>query len=471
MKEVASIFFLDLCPLRGLGKKLQEILRSFSDFDIHLQESAVGVSAEACFDIEHFGVVSGFNPDIIFLILPSAHITQKTIAPIQSLCNKQSKIPIIAVVADGDPDDMVDLLKQGVADFITPPLRSMDILPRLWRLLERKRHNEVLLHSLKEKIGLKLIIGKSTALIKEIEKIPMVAKCDASVLISGETGTGKELCARAIHYLSPRAGKPFIPVNCGAIPTELVENEMFGHVRGAFTGASQSYSGLISEANGGTLFLDEIGSLPLQAQVKLLRFIQDKEYRQLGSSKLHQADVRIIAASNLDLEKAASEGKFRQDLFYRLNIIPIMMPPLRERKEDIPLLSGHFLEKYANEFDKQITEFSPNAMQQLMFYGWPGNVRELENIIERAVVFSKQAIIQDTDIFLPIFEAAEFPDSFKTAKAKNTAQFEKDYIQGLLLASQGNITQAAKAAQKNRRAFWELIKKHKIATSDNSICV
>jgi len=328
MKEVARIVLLDLYPSRGLGKELWSIVESSSDFNIQLRESPDAASAEACFDIEHFGFVSGSVPDIIFLILPSAHIAKETVALIQSPGNKQSEIPIITVVEEGDPNDMVDLLKQGVADFITPPLKSIDILPRLWRLLERKRSNEVLLHSLKEKIGLKQIIGKSTALIKEIEKIPMVAKCDASVLISGETGTGKELYARAIHYLSPRADKPFIPVNCGAIPTELVENELFGHVKGAFTGASQSYSGLISEANGGTLFLDEIGSLPLQAQVKLLRFIQDKEYRQLGSARLHLADVRIIAASNLDLEKSASEGKFRQDLFYRLNIIPIMLPPL-----------------------------------------------------------------------------------------------------------------------------------------------
>lgn len=470
MTEDARICLLDLNPSRGLGKTLQEILRSSSDVDIQFRESSVGAFERLIFGGAHLGIMSGANIDVIFVVLSPAQFSQIT-ALIQSLNSKQSEVPIITVIEEGDPDDLIDLLKKGVADFITPPLKAMDILPRLWRLMERKRSNEMLLHSLKEKIGLKQIIGKSTALIKEIEKIPMVAKCDASVLISGETGTGKELCARAIHYLSPRADKPFIPINCGAIPTELVENELFGHVKGAFTGALQSYSGLISEANGGTLFLDEIGSLPLQAQVKLLRFIQDKEYRQLGSSKLHQADVRIIAASNLDLEKAASEGRFRQDLFYRLNIIPIMLPPLRERKEDISLLAGHFLEKYANEFKKQITDFSPGAVQKLMFCEWPGNVRELENIIERAVVFSKQTIIQDTDIFLPSLEAAKSHESFKVAKAKNTAQFEKDYIQGLLLVNQGNITKAAKAAQKNRRAFWELIKKHKIAAYDSSIPV
>lgn len=470
MTEDARICLLDLNPSRGLGKTLQEILRSSSDVDIQFRESSVGAFERLIFGGAHLGIMSGANIDVIFVVLSPAQFSQIT-ALIQSLNSKQSEVPIITVIEEGDPDDLIDLLKKGVADFITPPLKSIDILPRLWRLLEQKRSNELLLHSLKEKIGLKQIVGKSTAFMKEIEKMPIVAKCDASVLISGETGTGKELCARAIHYLSPRMGKPFIPVNCGAIPTELVENELFGHVKGAFTGASQSYSGLISEANGGTLFLDEIGSLPLQAQVKLLRFIQDKEYRQLGSSKLHQADVRIIAASNLDLEKAASEGRFRQDLFYRLNIIPIMLPPLRERKEDISLLAGHFLEKYANEFKKQITDFSPGAVQKLMFYEWPGNVRELENIIERAVVFSKQTIIQDTDIFLPSLEAAKSHESFKVAKAKNTAQFEKDYIQGLLLVNQGNITKAAKAAQKNRRAFWELIKKHKIAAYDSSIPV
>ncbi len=329
-----------------------------------------------------------------------------------------------------------------------------------------KSRDNALVHELKERIGLKQLVGKSPVFLAEIEKIPSIAKCSANVLISGETGTGKEMCARAIHYLSPRNDKPFVPVNCGAIPVELVENELFGHVRGAFTGADSSQTGLINEANDGTLFLDEIDCLSPPAQVKLLRFLQAKEYRQLGSTKMHQADVRVIAATNINIEEAVKKEKLRQDLYYRLNIIPFMLPPLRERKEDIPLLADHFLDKYTTEFNKQIAAFTPDAMQKLMSYEWPGNVRELENIIERAVVFSKQTVIQSIDIALPCSEITEPDKSFQKAKSEAVAQFEKNYIWNILFAHQGNITKAAKAAQKNRRAFWELIRKHKIEVQD-----
>ncbi|MBI5049537.1 MAG: sigma-54-dependent Fis family transcriptional regulator, partial [Nitrospirae bacterium] len=291
--------------------------------------------------------------------------------------------------------------------------------------------------------------------LNEVEKIPIVAKCDVTVLICGETGTGKELFARAVHYLSPRADKPFIPLNCGAIPAELAENELFGHIKGAFTGANSPQLGLVHEAHGGTLFLDEIDCLPLSAQVKLLRFLQDKEYRQLGSTKISQVDVRIIAATNTDLEKALEEGRFRKDLFYRLNVIPFALPPLRERREDILLLAQHFLAEYAFEFNKNITDFSPGAMQKLLLYKWHGNIRELENVIQRAVIFSNQATIQDTEIVLPAHEDTLHQESFKTAKSNIISQFEKNYIHSLLLIYQGNITKAAKSAKKNRRAFYE----------------
>jgi two-component system, NtrC family, response regulator GlrR len=319
-----------------------------------------------------------------------------------------------------------------------------------------------LIDSLKERIGLRQLIGDSPAFVDEINKIPSMAKCDAGVLISGDTGTGKELCARAIHYLSPRAGYPFIPVNCGAIPTDLVENELFGHVQGAFTSATTSRPGLIEEADKGTLFLDEIDCLPLQAQVKLLRFLQDKAYKQLGCSKVRQSDVRIIAASNTNLEKSAFEGKFRRDLYYRLNVIPLKLPLLRDRQEDVPLLARHFLEKYAMEFDKPVLSFSPGALRRLMVYEWPGNVRELENVIARAVVFSCQGEILEEDIMVSQTEPPAKKESLKTAKSKAIAQFEKNYIQGLLMSHQGNISRAAKEAQKNRRAFWQLMRKHQI---------
>jgi len=255
---------------------------------------------------------------------------------------------------------------------------------------------------------------------------------------------------------------PFVPVNCGAIPAELVENELFGHNRGAFTGATTSMLGLIPEAEGGTLFLDEIDCLPLLAQTKLLRFLQEGEYRPLGSSKSRRADVRVIAASNVNLENAVKEGKLRQDLYYRLNIVSLNLPPLRQRREDIPLLADHFLAKYADEFNRSVSGLSQPAMQKLILYDWPGNVRELENSIERAVMLTETECIRELDIILPHAEAGVAGESFQQSKAKIINQFERTYIQSLMVAHRGNIAQAARAAKKNRRAFWELIRKHNI---------
>ncbi len=461
MIKDAKIFLLDLNPAGGLGSTLQGILESSSNLHIQRREEPVEACDSAFYNSELPDIISHCNPDVILLVLPTSRLKQ-TDALFQSLSRETSALPIMVVIEGGKPDETISLLKLGAADFITPPLKAIDVLPRIWRLLNRIRQGETLTHTLKEKLGLEQLVGVSPVFFAEIKKIPLVAKCDATVLISGETGTGKELCARAIHYLSPRASMPFIPVNCGAIQVELVENELFGHIRGAFTGADSSQHGLIREADGGTLFLDEIDSLSLAAQMKFLRFLQEKEYRQLGSTKIHKADVRVIAATNIELEKAVKEGKFRQDLYYRLNIVPLMLPPLRKRKEDIPLLCRHFLAKYAPEFNKQVTDFTAEALQKLLVYEWPGNVRELENIVERAVVFSKQEVIQGADITLPRSENITLQESFQTAKARAVTQFEKSYIHGLLLAYQGNITRAAKAAQKNRRAFWELIRKYKI---------
>jgi two-component system response regulator GlrR len=353
-------------------------------------------------------------------------------------------------------------LKNGAADFITPPLKEIDILPRIWRLLEGKTNEETLTLKLKKKLGLKQMVGESVPFLEEIKKIPIVASCDAGVLISGETGTGKELCARAIHYLSPRSSEPFVPFNCGAIPTDLMENELFGHVQGAFTGAATPQPGLISEADAGTLFLDDVDCLTLLSQVKLLRFLQEKEYRQLGSAKVCQADVRVISATNTDLETAVEKGKLRQDLFYRLNVIPVALPALRDRREDIPLIARHFLNKYSIEFDKQLSGFASKALQTLMLYDWPGNVRELEHVVERAVLFCDHRVIRESDICLPNNKSTKCKMTFKQAKAEVISRFEKDFINKLLHTHQGNITRAAQSAKKNRRAFWELIRKHQI---------
>jgi two-component system, NtrC family, response regulator GlrR len=305
--------------------------------------------------------------------------------------------------------------------------------------------------ALTEKLGLQKLIGKSPVFTAEINKIPILAKVDVSVLISGETGTGKEMVARAIHYLSERADKPFVPVNCGAIPVDLLENELFGHDRGAFTGASDCRRGVIQEAEKGTLFLDEVDSLPLLAQVKLLRFLQDKEYRPLGSTKAMKGDVRIIAASNAHLENAIAAGTLRRDLYYRLNVVPMLLPALRHRANDIILLARHFLAEKAARLNSPAVDFSPEAERKLMLYSWPGNVRELEHVIERVMVLCTEKTMQEDHI---IFSGEiNQPDqlSFQEMKANVISEFETNYIQSLLVAYKGNITRAAQAAQKERR--------------------
>jgi len=316
--------------------------------------------------------------------------------------------------------------------------------------------------ALTEKLGLQQLIGQSEVFVAETSKIPLIARSDISVLIAGETGTGKEMVGRAIHHLSRRAGKPFVPVNCGAIPVELLENELFGHERGAFTGASSARGGLIQEAEQGTLFLDEVDSLPQLAQVKLLRFLQNKEFRPLGSTKVITGDVRIVAASNANLEQAVAAGTLRRDLYYRLNVVPIVLPPLRERSTDILLLARHFLAEFAAKLDSPAEDFSPEAERKLMLYSWPGNVRELEHVIERVVVLCAEKTIQEDQI---VFSGANddlAQLSFSEMKARVVSQFETNYLQSLLVAYKGNISKAAEAAQKERRTFWELLRKHNI---------
>lgn len=437
--------------LSQLAHSLRSILKQH--FDIH---TLTGTDTTD-FAIKLDKTVRRLNPALIFFLVP----LQSTVKS-GKIVELISRIPMILVVEGTEPTEVFDLLKLGAKDFITSPLKASDVLPRSWRLLNARDDEGKPAESLTAELGLRQLIGGGPAFLELLRKLPVIAKCDANVLVTGETGTGKELCARAIHYCSVRAGRPFVPVNCGAIPVELVENELFGHERGAFTGASHLQTGLIEEANGGTLFLDEIDCLPLFAQVKLLRFLQEKEYRPLGSSKIRRADVRVIAASNLDLEEAVSAEKFRRDLFYRLNIISLLIPPLRERREDIPLLAQHFLAKYAREFDKQIMKFSGDALNVLMVHSWPGNVRELEHTIERAVVLSDRTTLEAEDLTISTGRGPDPRESLQAAKAKEIARFEKNYIQSLLRICRGNITKAAQVAQKNRRAFWQLIQKYQI---------
>jgi len=437
------------------SRVLQGVFDSSSAFAFQIERKALTTFKQESTS----RVTSSFTPQIIILFICDDPVQTADILP--AVKQKFPDVPILAVMNADTSQDIFKFLDTGIDDFVRSLIHPAEILLRIRRLLEKNDLEDSLFQSVKQKFGLKQMIGESASFLSEIKKIPMLAKSDAIVLITGETGTGKELCARAIHYLSPRSRSPFIPINCGAIPVDLVENELFGHEKGAFTGASESRTGLIAEAEGGTVFLDEVDCLPLAAQVKLLRFLQEKEYRPLGSKKMKKADVRLLAAMNIDPQEAITGGRLRQDLYYRLNVIPLVIPPLRERREDISLLAHHFLLKYAIEFNKPIADFSEEAIQLLQHYDWPGNVRELEHNVERAVVLSEGRVIQAKDVVLPPSKS-DVQESFHDAKMKMTAAFERTYIERLLLAHHGNISQAARAAQKDRRAFWELIRKYQI---------
>jgi two-component system, NtrC family, response regulator GlrR len=400
------------------------------------------------------------GPDVILLAFEWAERAGAE-EVLEVLRRERPEVPLIVATDVTQSHQLYRLLQLGASDFLTPPFRMMDLAARLWRL-HKHVTGDAVARRVKQKVGMAHFVGESAVFVEAIRKIPMVANCDASVFISGESGTGKEICARAIHYLSPRSSKPFVPINCGAIPIDLIENELFGHEPGAFTGAAHGSPGLLRQADSGTIFLDEIDSLPLPAQVKFLRFLQEKEVRPLGGHKTHKVDVRVVTATNANLDDVLQRGAFRKDLYYRLNVVPMKLPPLRERREDIPLLVRHFQVKYAAAFSKVVKRFTPAAMQKLLVYAWPGNVRELENVIERAVVLAEEPEIRSQDLLLGETVDVTECESFQAAKARSVAQFETGYIRGMLMACNGNISKAARAAHKNRRAFWQLMRKHNI---------
>jgi two-component system, NtrC family, response regulator GlrR len=374
--------------------------------------------------------------------------------------------PYCSVVAIGDALEergMSSLLAAGAFDFVAAPFSPGELQARLRRALGLTLGADAPDRCRTADLRFRDLIGTSRVFLKETAKLPMLARHDVAVLLLGETGTGKEVFAQAIHYLSPRSSRPWVAVNCAAIPTELIESELFGHVRGAYTTAHTARKGLVSEAEGGTLLLDEIDSLSYAAQAKLLRFLQEKEFRPVGSNNLHQADVRVIATSNSRLDELAAKGSFRRDLYFRLNVLSATMPPLRERREDIPALALHFIQRFGREFSRRVNGMTPLALRRLIVHGWPGNVRELKHVIERAVLFSNGPLIGDEALDFGGEGARPAADeSFRTAKARVIGDFERAYIEQALMACMGNVTSAARLAKKNRRAFWELLRKHRI---------
>ena len=356
---------------------------------------------------------------------------------------------VMGIMISGQPtvDLAVSAIKSGIFDFITKPFRLSDIKKAIARSLEAQSlvvENRQLRQALQEKASLAGIIGKSPALVRVLDLVSKIAPTRSTVLLTGESGTGKEIIAEAIHYASPRLDRPLIKVNCGALTETLLESELFGHEKGAFTGAYQQRIGRFESANGGTIFLDEIGEMSLGMQVKLLRVLQDGSYERVGSSRTIQVDVRIIAATNRLLEAEVKAGRFRQDLFYRLNVISIEIPPLRERLEDIPLLAGFFLNKYTDRNQKKIQGLSADVGRALSVYDWPGNVRELENIIERAVSLCQTGLIELNDLPERILANPTGRDQLTVPIGISLEEIEKLVIDQTLMKVNGDKKMAAR---------------------------
>jgi len=373
------------------------------------------------------------------------------------------------ITAYGSIEGAVEAMKEGAYDYITKPFKIKEIRSVVKRAMSTKRlfsGDESMRLKYKERYSFSNIIGRSQKMQYVYQVIEKVAKSTTSVLIYGESGTGKELVARAIHYNSPRADSPFVSVNCGALPETLLESELFGHEKGSFTGAISTKQGLFEVANDGSFFLDEVGETSPAIQVKLLRVLQEREIKRVGGIKNIKVDVRVIAATSKDLEKELKEGNFREDLFYRLNVIPINLPPLRERNEDIPLLVEHFLRQYAQREGKANMEISPEAMKLLAGYSWPGNVRELENAIERAVTLSETELISAKELPENVKEGAlaSREEERLTFKAK-TDEYEKGLILEKLRSTGWNISEAAKQLKLTRQDLQYKIKKYGLKKS------
>ncbi|HZC67637.1 MAG TPA: sigma-54 dependent transcriptional regulator [Nitrospirales bacterium] len=374
-------------------------------------------------------------------------------------------LPVLLLTAHGSIPSAVEAMQKGAFGYLTKPFDDKELKVTLEKALAEQRMGREIQRLkllVKELYGLENVPARSPKMQALLEQVARVAESDATICLAGETGTGKEIIARVIHCNSQRARGSFIAINCAAIPEALFESELFGHVKGAFTGAQSTKRGLFQIAEGGTLFLDEIGEMPLNLQVKLLRAIQEREVLAVGAERPTKVNVRIITSTNKDLSAAVRAGTFREDLFYRIQVFPITVPPLRERRDDIPLLAQYFLQQSARRMHKEIRGFLPAAMQKLMLYSWPGNVRELENSIEKAVVLSSQDMITP-DLLPSVMESTEGQVKPLT-EAKE--EFERNYLKEVLQLTGGNISRAAQIADRYRADFYKLLKKHGLHPGD-----
>ncbi len=431
----------------GIRKALSLLLKK-EGYDIITESN--GISA--------LGVINSTPVDLVISDLKMAPLTG--IELLKEIKKIDASIEVIMITAFGTIDSAVTAMKEGASDYITKPFNSDELVVRIRGSLEKRRLKKRLLQledELKSSSVFFGMVGKSKELKGIFDTISRVAPTESTVLITGESGTGKELVARAIHELSNRRRRQIVVVNCAAIPESLLESELFGYEKGAFTGAQNSKKGLFEEADNATIFLDEIGSAPLSIQAKLLRVLESGEIRKLGSTKSSKVDVRVIAATNKDLQEEVKKGTFRDDLLYRLQVIEINIPPLRKRKEDIPLLAQHFLNHYRLKFNRNIEEITPEAMELLMKYDYPGNIRELENIIEQAVVVANSNVISQNDLPDSLRDRSRLP--FDTAFDNLTLKdIERMVIIDKLKKSGDNLNKVARGLGISRTTLWRKMK-------------
>ena len=447
MESIKILVVDDEAPVREMIKKGLSLMGGFS---VEVAQNG----AEAIEKIEK---------DVFDLVLTDLMMPEMNgLELLKTVKGTRPEVMVIMMTAYGSIETAVEAMKIGANDYITKPIDLNELLIHISKVQKESlllRENLLLRMEVRKKFEFNNIIGKSKKMQEVFSLIEKVAPGSSTVMIYGGSGTGKELVAKAIHYNSSRTDRPFIPFNCGAIPETLVESELFGHTKGAFTGAIQAKKGLFEEANGGTLFLDEISTILPSVQVKLLRVLQEKELMRVGSTERTKIDVRMIAATNVDLEAAMKNGKFREDLFYRLYVFPISLPDLKERKEDIPLLAYHFLDRYSKEAKKEIKGISKQAMKLLLEYHWPGNVRELENTIERAVIMTDQDTLVPNDLPKDLMEG--FSEMIKRGvkDRKSLDDIKSEYIKEILKEVGGNKRIASEILNVNPRTLYRFEKK------------
>jgi two-component system response regulator GlrR len=428
---------------------------------MRLESSGYGVATALSEDHAREAILAeSFDMAIVDLQL----VHKDGISLMEELHQINPELPVMILTAHGTIESAVDAMKRGAFTYLTKPFDPRELTIQIERALENRRlafENERLRNLLKDKYDFANIVARSEKMQRVLEQVHRISETDSNVYLYGESGTGKELIAKAIHLSSARSNNPFVAVNCAALPENLLENELFGHEKGAFTGAVKNTQGLLTKADTGTFFFDEIGDMPLSIQAKLLRVLQDQQFYPLGRNKPVNVNVRVLVATNKDLEEEVKNGNFREDLFYRIHVIPIKLPALRERKEDIPVLADHFLKRFSKKTGKMVRGLTPLAMQRLMLYDWPGNVRELENVLEYAVAMTHEDVITEDHIL----RTRGSVESIKTLKEARQS-FETEYLIDLLKLTAGNVSKAAEHAGKYRADFYNLLKKYRINPAD-----